>query len=313
LADVKKKIQVLEDKGTGSAQEDLKKAQDRVKKAELAIADAEERLSRAQERAVTAEKSAEIALKEGVTAASEAQKRFEEEQEAKRQTEARAREADEKSKQEVEEKHKREAEERNKREAEEKKGREVDEKSKKEVEDVKPAIPTLKVEESTPVPKPASPKPARKGRPMDVGVLTFTDIDAIRDNIAAIQTATNHFGWLSVGYVAQTKISLQATGYKSVEELADNLRDDQIQYALLRVGVDFDRDQKVTKTRDILIVWYGPKVKMLEKGQKTSHFGDIKKVIKPFHSELSVTGKSNFNKETIIERSSPGSGSHSID
>jgi len=148
---------------------------------------------------------------------------------------------------------------------------------------------------------------------MEVGVLTFTDIDAIRENISNIQVATNHFGWVTIGYITQNKLSIQATGYKSVDELAEHLKDEQIQYALLRIGIDFDRDQKVTKTRDILIVWYGPKVKMLEKGQKTSHLGDIKKVFKPYHSELSVTGKNCFNLETILERSSPGSGSHSID
>jgi len=103
---------------------------------------------------------------------------------------------------------------------------------------------------------------------MEVGVLTFTDIDAIRENISNIQVAANHFGWVTIGYITQNKLSIQATGYKSVDELAEHLKDEQIQYALLRIGIDFDRDQKVTKTRDILIVWYGPKVKMLEKGQK---------------------------------------------
>jgi len=249
LIDVKKKIQSLEDKGTGSAQEDLKKAQDRVTKAELAIADAEERLSRAQERAVSAEKSAEIALKEGATAAAEAQKKFEADQEAKRQIEARAREAEEKNKNDETVK------------------KEADDKLKKDVEEPKP-VSAVKSETAPVSPKPASPKPARKGRPMEVGVLTFTDIDAIRENISNIQVTTNHFGWITIGYTGQTKLSIQATGYKSVEELAEHLKDEQIQYALLRVGVDFDRDQKVTKTRDILIVWYGPKVKMLEKCQK---------------------------------------------
>lgn len=57
---------------------------------------------------------------------------------------------------------------------------------------------------------------------------------------------------------------------------------------------------------------YGPNVKLMEKGKKQAHIGDIKRILQPFHQELNATGKKNFSAQKIIERTEVGA-SHEIE
>jgi hypothetical protein len=60
-----------------------------------------------------------------------------------------------------------------------------------------------------------------------------------------------------------------------VEELKPHLEDNQIQYALVRLGgIQHKGSLKVT-TRDIFITWIGPAVGIIEKGKKTAYLGDV--------------------------------------
>lgn len=61
--------------------------------------------------------------------------------------------------------------------------------------------------------------------------------------------------------------------------------------------------------------WFeiGPGVGVIEKGKKVASMGDVEALLQPFHSSLTALSRTNFNDETIIDRSNPLSGSHIID
>jgi hypothetical protein len=122
---------------------------------------------------------------------------------------------------------------------------------------------------------------------------------------------TNLSGWIVLGYHKPNEIELQAKGRGSVDELLAHLYDDQIQYCLIRLSVP-DQELKIS-ARDVFIEWNGPNVPQIEKGKKKSHLGEIKELLQPYHSELVAVSRERFNLETVLERSSPFSGSHVID
>ena len=109
-------------------------------------------------------------------------------------------------------------------------------------------------------------------------------------------------------YSGPSSISFQASGSQKLEDLAEQLRDDQVQYAILRLPTP----GAATKVRDILIKWWGPGVKLMEKGKKTGHLGDVKRILQPFHQELNVNGRKNFTAQKILERTEVGA-SHELE
>lgn len=116
-------------------------------------------------------------------------------------------------------------------------------------------------------------------------------------------------GWLIVGYQSNNTLEFQKSGRGGVEELVQQLHDDQVQYAVIRVP----SSKSAQATKDVFIAWSGPGVKSVEVSKKKSHLGEVKELLKPFHCELFAVGKTNFNLETVLDRSGPLSGSHIID
>jgi hypothetical protein len=95
-----------------------------------------------------------------------------------------------------------------------------------------------------------------------------------------------------------------------VSEVAKHLRDDEVQYILVRIP---EKKDIANATRDIFITWWGPKHPKIKSAKKRTHHADVKKVMQPSHAELECINKANFTEDVVRERSNPGSGSHVID
>jgi len=117
-------------------------------------------------------------------------------------------------------------------------------------------------------------------------------------------------GWIVVGYESARVLTLQASG-ETIEELLEKLKEDEVQYILLRIPV-FKSNQFLV-ARDIFITWIGSEVTNVEKGRKGIHLGEIKSYFQPYHAELTALSKENFTIEEVTKLSSPFSGSHVID
>jgi hypothetical protein len=97
-------------------------------------------------------------------------------------------------------------------------------------------------------------------------------------------------------------IRMQAGGEGGVDEMVSQLKDDQIQYCLIRITYLEDGH---TLTRDVFVQWNGPKVSAIQKGIKKAHCGEVKTVLCPTAIELLASSKANFTLETLLARSAP--------
>ncbi|MEH2382384.1 MAG: coactosin family protein [Nostoc sp.] len=136
----------------------------------------------------------------------------------------------------------------------------------------------------------------------------------LREAQAALFNVNNNTsGWLLLNYVRPSTVHFTAGGEGDVEELSPHLEDDQIQYALVRLGNIQEKGTLKTTIRDVFITYIGPGVGIIEKGKKTAFLGDAQAYLQPSHADVTVLNKDNLNRVTLLDRSSPLSGSHVID
>eukprot|EP01122_Echinamoeba_exundans_P004101 TRINITY_DN14115_c0_g1_i1.p1 TRINITY_DN14115_c0_g1~~TRINITY_DN14115_c0_g1_i1.p1 ORF type:complete len:152 (+),score=32.36 TRINITY_DN14115_c0_g1_i1:29-457(+) len=132
----------------------------------------------------------------------------------------------------------------------------------------------------------------------------------IQSAIKAKFTLNAKSGWVVAGYKSATSFGLQSSGTGGVTELLANLKDDQVQWALVRIP---DSKDGLETVRDVMIHWTGPNVKKIEAAKKKTHTESIRKFFEPRHAEVEAISRANFNEQTVRERSAPLSGSHVID
>jgi hypothetical protein len=134
----------------------------------------------------------------------------------------------------------------------------------------------------------------------------------MREAQAALFNINSTSGWLLLSYVGPSTVHFAAGGEGGPDELSQQLQDDQIQYALIRVAAPPLGSSKAT-TRDVFITWIGPGVGIIEKGKKTAFLGDVQQYLQPFHADVTVLNRRNFTTDNLVAKSDPRSGSHVID
>jgi len=138
-------------------------------------------------------------------------------------------------------------------------------------------------------------------------LLQIHNVEKLNDALHHVLSHSSFSGWLLVGYISERELGLQSYGTGDLEELKTYFRDDETQYALLRVHMG------AHKTRDVLIFWMGKDVSLFQRGIKKSHEGEVKLIIKPVHAEIYVNNRKNLTLDNLLEKSHPLSGSHVID
>ncbi|KAM9975196.1 hypothetical protein ACTFIW_008674 [Dictyostelium discoideum] len=120
--------------------------------------------------------------------------------------------------------------------------------------------------------------------------LKLEDESGLREAQAALFNINSTNGWCLLNYSGQDSIYLAAKG-ENFDEIVGNLKDDQIQYGVVRIGDIQEKGTLKTTVRDVFFCWIGPGVGIIQK----------------------VLNKSNFTRENVIDRSNPLSGSHVIE
>eukprot|EP01120_Amphizonella_sp_Union-15-10_P006076 TRINITY_DN1891_c0_g1_i1.p1 TRINITY_DN1891_c0_g1~~TRINITY_DN1891_c0_g1_i1.p1 ORF type:complete len:166 (-),score=48.86 TRINITY_DN1891_c0_g1_i1:35-460(-) len=137
------------------------------------------------------------------------------------------------------------------------------------------------------------------------------DSAGIRQAMSKVFVDGNRQGWVLVGYENKSDhIVLQATGFGNPDEIKPLLREDEFQYIMIRIP---DQKDEHPTVRDIRVAWQGPKVKIVERGRRSTHIGVVEEVLKPVHAALTANNSAHFGEATVRDRSTPGSGSHIID
>jgi serine/threonine protein kinase len=144
-----------------------------------------------------------------------------------------------------------------------------------------------------------------------LATLAFDNPDAFYTAIENFHSPDFKSGWICLGYKNDKTLVYQAMG-NTADELAKQLADNQVQYSLIRVVIE-EGMKKTTTYRDVFIMWTGPSVGAVQAGRKKSHVGEVKKIVEPFHAELTAVSRESFTLENIIAKSDPLSGSHVID
>jgi hypothetical protein len=81
-----------------------------------------------------------------------------------------------------------------------------------------------------------------------------------------------------------------------VDELASQLQDDEIQYAVVRLSGIQDQRGNPT-TRDVFLTSIGAGVGIIEKGKKMPYMQDAQRLLQPFHTAVTVSAIKNLNRE----------------
>lgn len=148
--------------------------------------------------------------------------------------------------------------------------------------------------------------------------LSMTSEEEFNEAMDQIFNKTNSTGWVLIGYSSLYQLRMDGCGNGTVEEMAVYLRDDAIQYAVVRIPIknqprlSSEMNESIP-TKDIFLYWMGPTVSPLEKGKKKAHAAEIRELLHPFHVELSVFSKEKLTTERVLTLSEATSGSHIID
>ncbi|KAL6075750.1 putative Serine/threonineprotein kinase [Balamuthia mandrillaris] len=153
----------------------------------------------------------------------------------------------------------------------------------------------------------ASKRKASLAKLHDVGqlqTLRFANPEAFYSALAKCFSARSFAGWVLIGYESINTLCLQDCG-TTLPELVSRLKEDEVQYVLIRVGIPPNSSKRTATTRDVFIMWTGSEMPAVQKGKKKSHVGEVKTILKPFHAELTAVAKDNFNLQNVISKSDP--------
>jgi len=124
------------------------------------------------------------------------------------------------------------------------------------------------------------------------------------------QTSNAIHGTWTLLKLEKGALILKGTG-TTFDSLKDAFADNEINFALLtlRVTLAGIADQP----RFVFLQWKGPNTSGMARVQGNQKIQEAFALLTPQHGHIEVHGKTNFNEAEIIEKWTPGSGSHVID
>jgi len=138
--------------------------------------------------------------------------------------------------------------------------------------------------------------------PMESGSsIKFADqasiIDAIKD-VRADDTPTN---WVLVGFAdgGSDTLTLLGKGTGGINEVKALLKDDEVQYGLVRLMDQIDNSATV---KFIFIHFVGEQVKYTRKARIGIHIGKITEIFTPHHTELTISKLDDISEEIIVKK-----------
>ncbi len=127
----------------------------------------------------------------------------------------------------------------------------------------------------------------------------------IDNNSELLEARASLFGgdlpsaWLLLNYVGDSTVHLAAGNDSDAESLEYHLKDDEVQYALLRLST-------ASGVRDVFVSWVGPGVGIVEKGKRLAFVSDAQALLRPYQSSITASSRSRFTTANVLAASEPG-------
>jgi len=119
-----------------------------------------------------------------------------------------------------------------------------------------------------------------------------------------IRSDSSQTNWILLGYEGNS-IVVQGRGSGGVTEMAENLKDDQAQYAYLRVIAG---DNESRRTKFVFVSWCGDQVGALKRAKMSVHKASVKTVVKEFGVEYHATSREELSEAELMARVKKASG-----
>ncbi|GAW05137.1 actin depolymerizing protein [Lentinula edodes] len=118
-------------------------------------------------------------------------------------------------------------------------------------------------------------------------------------DVRSDKTDTN---WLLIDYESDRSdtLKLTQTGTGGLAELREVLDDSRASYAYVRV--QYSNDKESIREKFVLIVWIGPRCKLMRKAKISVHAADVKAVLRVYSFEVAAQEKDDINEDPIILR-----------
>jgi len=140
------------------------------------------------------------------------------------------------------------------------------------------------------------------------------DAAAVRALIQKNFNSSAQRAWVLLGYQGKDTIVLEGSGTGPVSEVVAKLQDDKVQYFLVRFPMgDTAGEVHASTTRDVMVVWAGPKVGVIEKAKKKTHLGGITLLLSPHNANLTAVQKEFLTEQNLVFCSDPHAGTHAIE
>jgi len=121
----------------------------------------------------------------------------------------------------------------------------------------------------------------------------------IKESYEEVVNDKNDTNWLLLGYEGNTKIVVQGKGSGGLSELVGHLKDDEAQYAYLRVTTG---DEESKRTKFALISWCGENVGALKRAKMSVHKANIKAIITNYAVEIHGTTQDDLSEESVLSK-----------
>ncbi|KAH7878658.1 actin depolymerizing protein [Lentinula edodes] len=129
--------------------------------------------------------------------------------------------------------------------------------------------------------------------------LSDPQITEAYQDVRSDKTDTN---WLLIDYESDRSdtLKLTQTGTGGLAELREVLDDSRASYAYVRV--QYSNDKESIREKFVLIVWIGPRCKLMRKAKISVHAADVKAVLRVYSFEVAAQEKDDINEDPIILR-----------
>jgi len=127
---------------------------------------------------------------------------------------------------------------------------------------------------------------------------------ALAEAYQQVRTDSNDTDWVVYGYEGNA-IKVQAKGSGDLGTVKSHLKDDEAQFAFLRVT---SGDSESKRAKFVFISWCGENVGALKRAKMSVHKASVKQVVKDFGIELHATSQSDLDENELSAKVKKASG-----